>query len=53
LQEDNTKLFAKIELTQLGAEKLARGEYKYFSPEIIWQTTDDETGEPITNLLIG
>lgn len=53
LQDNDTKLFAKIELTQLGAEKLARGEYKYFSPEIIWQTTDDETGEPITNLLIG
>lgn len=50
---DTTKLFATVELTQLGAEKLSRGEYKYFSPEIIRSANDDETGETIQNLLIG
>ena len=53
LQDNNQKLFASIELTQLGAEKLGRGEYKYFSPEIVRKDTDNETGKPITNLLVG
>ena len=51
--EGNDKLFARIELTDLGASKLWRGEYKYFSPEIIREDTDNETGDPIRNLLIG
>lgn len=40
-------------MTELGAEKIGRGEYKYFSPEIIRDEVDDETGEEIKNLLIG
>lgn len=52
-EDGDTKLFAKVELTQLWAEKLGRGEYKYFSPEIIRQWVNDETGHEVKNLLVG
>lgn len=46
-------LFATIELTKKGAELLSQGAYKYFSPEIIFNKTDEETGKNLKNLLIG
>jgi hypothetical protein len=46
-------LFAKIELTPIGAEYMNKGYYKYFSPEIIFEGTNPETGGKISNLLIG
>ncbi len=52
-QKGDETLYATVELTKKGAEALSEGLYKYFSPEIIWETVDEETGEPIKNLLIG
>lgn len=46
-------LFAKVKLTKLGAELLTQGAYRYFSPEIAFEYTDDETGEKLNNLLVG
>lgn len=46
-------LYANIELTPFWAEKLSKWQYKYFSPEIIFYKTDEETGEEIKNLLVG
>lgn len=46
-------LFAKLELTQKGADLLNEGAYKYFSPEIVFYKIDEETGKPITNMLVG
>lgn len=46
-------LFAKIELTKMGADLLTQGAYKYFSPEIIMKKVDEETWEVVTNLLVG
>lgn len=52
-QVTENDLFAKLELTQRGADLLNEGAYKYFSPEIVFYKTDDETGKPITNMLVG
>lgn len=46
-------LFATIELTKKGAELMSEGAYKYFSPEIIFNKNDEETGQTLKNLLIG
>lgn len=46
-------LFATLELTKKGAELLTDGAYKYFSPEIVFRKTDEESGKTIKNLLIG
>lgn len=46
-------LYATIELTKKGAELMTEGAYRYFSPEIIFSSKDEETGEPVHNLLIG
>lgn len=45
--------FAKIELTKKGADLLNEGAYRYFSPEICFHKTDEETGDTISNLLVG
>lgn len=52
-EEKGKALFAKIELTAKGAELINEGAYKYFSPEIQFMKTDEETGETIRNLLVG
>lgn len=52
-EDDGSKCFAKIELTQKGAELLNEGAYKYFSPEISFRKVDEETGKPQRNLLLG
>lgn len=46
-------LFAKIELTQYWVDNLKDGQFKYFSPEIIWEGKDEESGKEYSNLLIG
>lgn len=46
-------IYAKLELTQKGADLLNEGAYKYFSPEIVFFKTDEETQKPITNMLVG
>lgn len=46
-------LFATIELTKKGAELMTEGAYKYFSPEIVFKKTDEETWQVQKNLLIG
>lgn len=53
LRENDTALDAKIELTQKGADLLNEGAYKYFSPEIAFVHTDEESGEKLRNLLLG
>ena len=52
-QVTENDLFAKLELTQKGADLLNEGAYRYFSPEIVFYKTDEETGKPITNMLVG
>lgn len=46
-------LMATIEWTSRGAQLVAEKAYRYFSPELTFETTDDETGETIRNLLLG
>lgn len=53
LKNKDTELYAEIELTKKGADLLTEGAYKYFSPEIAFVWTDEETGDKIRNLLIG
>jgi hypothetical protein len=53
LNINGDKLFAKIELTAKGAELVNQGAYRYFSPEYINEYVDEETGELVTNLLLG
>lgn len=53
VENDGNDLFADVELTQKGADLLNDGAYKYFSPEIVFQKIDEETGESQSNLLIG
>lgn len=52
-QQGQDALFAIIELTKRGADLLTEGAYMYFSPEIIFEGEDEETGEPIKDLLVG
>lgn len=53
VEENGNALFADVELTAKGAELLNDGAYKYFSPEIIFHTVDEESGNFISNLLNG
>jgi phage I-like protein len=50
---DRDRLFARMSLTKLGADKVNNGEYRYFSPEIAFRYTDAETGTEHRNVLIG
>lgn len=52
-EDDGEACYAKIELTRKGAELLNEGAYKYFSPEIVFNKVDEESGESQSNLLIG
>lgn len=51
--DDGKQCFAKIELTKKGAELINDGAYKYFSPEICFSKVDEESGDFVSNLLIG
>lgn len=53
VEEDGNALFADVKLTAKGAALLNEGAYKYFSPEIIFHTVDEESGNFISNLLNG
>lgn len=53
VEDGGNSLFADVKLTKKGADLLNEGAYKYFSPEIIFHTVDDETGNFISNLLNG
>lgn len=53
LYKKGTSLLAEVEWTELGKEKVANGEYKYFSPEFKFQYTDAETGNVYNNVLLG
>ena len=46
-------LFATIELTKKWADLATEGAYKYFSPELVFEKKDEETGKTIKNLLVG
>jgi hypothetical protein len=46
-------LYARIEITKMGADLLNDGAYKYFSPEFALTYEDPETGDEYSNLLIG
>lgn len=52
-EDEGNALFADVELTKKGADLLNEGAYKYFSPEIIFHTVDEESGNFISNLLNG
>ena len=51
--DDGKQCFAKFELTKKGADLLNEGAYRYFSPEICFSKVDEESGEFVSNLLIG
>jgi hypothetical protein len=51
-QEGKDALFAVLKLTKKGAELLTEGAYKYFSPEIVFSKTDEETWKIQKNLLL-
>lgn len=53
LKKMGTKLLATVDWTQLGKEKIASGEYKYFSPEYQEKYVDNETGKVYNNVLLG
>lgn len=46
-------VFAALKLTAAGAETLTKGYYKYFSPEIVFKKQDEESGELVSDLLVG
>ncbi len=51
--QEKNRLMAEIKINQRGANILSDGSYYYFSPEIIFDGKDDETGKPIKDLLQG
>lgn len=53
LKDNKNSLFAKLELTQKGADLLNEWAYKYFSPEIVFKKQDEESWKIVSNLLIG
>lgn len=50
--EGKDALFAVIKLTKKGADLLTEWAYKYFSPEIVFKKTDEETWSVQKNLLL-
>ena len=48
-----TKLKAVVEWTDMGADLLSKGIYKYFSPEFDFEYEDFETHEEFENVLLG
>lgn len=50
--EGKDALFAVISLTKKGADLLTEWAYKYFSPEIVFKKTDEETWSVQKNLLL-
>lgn len=52
-QKGKDAVYSVLKLTKKGADLLTEGAYMYFSPEILWEKTDEESGETVENLLIG
>jgi len=48
-----TKLKAVVEWTEMGADLISKGIYKYFSPEFDFEYEDYETHEEFENVLLG
>jgi len=53
VEEGVTKLKAVVEWTEMGADLLSKGIYKYFSPEFDFEYEDYETHEQFENVLLG
>jgi phage I-like protein/cation transport regulator ChaB len=53
LKKDNEKLLAEIEWTDLGKSMVQSKQYKYFSPEFVFQYTDLETNKKFNDVLMG
>ena len=53
LKKDNKRLLAEIEWTNLGKDKIKSKEYKYFSPEFLFDYTDLETNKKFNDVLMG
>ena len=53
LSKDGNRLLATVEWTELGLSKVAKGQYRYFSPEFVFQYEDPETGQTYKNVLMG
>ena len=53
LKKDNEKLLAEIEWTDLGKNMVQSKQYKYFSPEFVFQYTDLETNKKFNDVLMG
>lgn len=46
-------VYGEIEWTEVGRERIARGEFEFFSAEIAWEWIDPRTGEKYYNVLVG
>jgi phage I-like protein len=53
LSKDGNRLLATVEWTDLGLSKVAKGQYRYFSPEFVFKYEDPETGQTYNNVLMG
>ena len=53
VEKGGEALFAVIELNNAGAQSLTRGDYRYFSPELVFKKVDEESGDVIENMLLG
>jgi phage I-like protein len=53
LSKDGNRLLATVEWTELGLSKVAKGQYRYFSPEFVFKYEDPETGQTYNNVLMG
>lgn len=53
LKKDNKRLLAEIDWTNLGKDKVKSKEYKYFSPEFLFDYTDLETNKKFNDVLMG
>jgi phage I-like protein/cation transport regulator ChaB len=53
LRKEGSKLFAEVEWTDLGIEKIKSKSFKYFSPEFRFIYKDNETGSVFKDVLFG
>jgi phage I-like protein/cation transport regulator ChaB len=53
LKKDNKRLLAEIEWTNFGKDMVQSKQYKYFSPEFVFQYTDLESNKKFNNVLMG
>jgi cation transport regulator ChaB/phage I-like protein len=53
LEKKDGSLLAEVAWTELGLKQIKAGTYKYFSPEFMFDYTDDETGKTFQDVLLG